>query len=174
MSPLGFALTRSILPSAVTKTPSILLLADRELVSEIGLRDEVSPGIILVSINRCESLLDQVESLKSIIDQVNSIVFVSRCSKGAMQIGANPVTTSMVRETPEDWARVFPCHMKTLDLFLVQGVVPESLMIELALATGAIVRVADMCTFGSLRTVARGDLGSVVASSTRKSFSRAN
>ena len=114
---------------------------------------------------------DQVESLKSIIDQVNSIVFVSRCSKGAMQIGANRDNLK-VRETPTTGLE-FPCHMKTLDLFLVQGVVPESLLIELALATGAIVRVADVCTFGSLRTVARGDLGSVVASSTRKFFSRA-
>ncbi len=152
--------------------PTILLIADRALANELGLRDEVTEGMLLLPIDRCNSMLDQIEALGASRDEVTSIVLVSRCLDGGMQIGAAPVTAAMVRTTPEDWARALPEHLKTLDLFLVQGVISESLPIELAGATGARVRLADGCRPGELHTVARGDLEPGAGSNHYRMFKR--
>jgi hypothetical protein len=134
------------------------LIADRALANELALVDEVGEGMLLLQIDRCASMLDQIEALGASRDEVTSIVLVSRCLDGGIHIGDAPLTASMVRTTPEDWSRAMPEHLKTLDLFLVQGVISESLPIELAGATGAKVRLADGCRSCELHTVARGDL----------------
>jgi len=160
-------------PSVVVPChPTILLIADRALANELGLRDEVGEGMLLLPIDRCDTLLDQIEALGARRDAVTAIVLVSRCLDGGMQIGAAPVTAAMVRTTPEDWARAMPKHLKTLDLFLVQGVISESLPIELAGVTAARVRLADGCRPGELHTVARGDLKPGAGSNHYRPFKR--
>ena len=158
--------------SVVSCRPTILLIADRALANELGLQDEISEGILLLQIDRCDSMLEQIEALGACRDLVTSIVLVSRCLDGGMLIGASPVTAAMVRTTPEDWVRALPDHLKTLDLFLVQGVVSESLPLELAGATGAMVRLADVCRPGELHTVARGSRKFCAASNHYRSFKR--
>lgn len=152
--------------------PTTLLIAERALSDELGLSDELTDGILLLNIDPGESLLDRIEDLGTSRERVTSIVLVSRCLNGGMQIGAAPVTATQVRATPEDWSKACPDNLKILDLFLVQGVIAESLPIELALATGAEVRLADGCRPHELHTVARGDLKPAGGWNQRSPFNR--